>query len=401
MTRSLGTGLLVACAAALTTCWSLDEATCAVGLLPLLAAGVGLCRGRAWGALLALAGGVFQLLVSLPAAREHPFVLAPGALGLVVFALSARRLWRVGRGASLLAAALALLLGGGLWLGGGAVAGLAAGYPASPRGWQELDESVWEWQGRRDAREDAERGWLLLRGMGMGGGLVGLDEALHDYGASVQLISESCFVPRQAERWFAYNQEAERILEARHGKGLFNRLWRESSERGLVARLQLPVAMEAGEARGPASVDELLRRGDLLHADPARVGEALRPVLGSGVRWRLHSWGGEVSGRGYLTPSGVQPEQLGEITVGRVRLISPTLGADADLEAVDRAGHPVIACLALFGAGDRFVRSDGLRLPTPKQGASVTIEARLWGVTSEGEGESRGAVIWLHDCAVR
>lgn len=54
---------------------------------------------------------------------------------------------------------------------------------------------------------------------------------------------------------------------------------------------------------------------------------------------------------------------LGETTVGRVRLISPALDADADLETVDRAGHPVIACLALFGTGDRFARSDGLRLP--------------------------------------
>lgn len=399
MTRSLGIGLLVASTAALSSGWWLDEAACVVGLLPLLAAGVGLCRGRAWGALLALAGGVFQLLVSQPAAREHPWLLAPGVLALLAYALSARRLWRVGRGASLLAAALALLVGGGMWIGGGALASLAGGYGVSPgsRGWQELDDAVWDWQGRRQARADAERGWLALKGMGMGGGLIGLDEALHDYGAGVRLMTAGCFVPRKAERWLGYNQEAERILEARHGKGLFDRLWRETSERGLVARLQLPTAMEAGEARGPASLDELLRRDGLLHASPERVGEALRPVLGSWVRWRLHSWGGEVSGRGYLTPSGVQPRMLGEIDVGRVRLVSPTLGADADLETVERAGHPVVACLALFGTGDRFVRSDGLRLPTPKQGALVTIEARLWGVTTEGGGPT----IWLHDCAVR
>jgi hypothetical protein len=144
------------------------------------------------------------------------------------------------------------------------------------------------------------------------------------------------------------------------------------------------------------SLDQLLARHRLRGATARRFGAALAPHIGSVVRWRLRSWGGEVSSRGYHTPGGHDPPGRGPVEHGRIRLISPSLGPGASLSTVQQAHHPVVCCLARFpdGGQARFHRSDGKRRAAPGLG-EFTIEGTIWGVLHRG-----GVDLWLHDCEI-
>ena len=160
--------------------------------------------------------------------------------------------------------------------------------------------------------------------------------------------------------------------------------------------LRLPTKLGPPRLSPPGSLDALLADLKTSASSFAAFRDALAPYLGGRVRWRLRSWGGELSTEGYVTPSGKQPVKADEIQVGRIRFISPALDADANLITVRDAGQPVVTCLSLFPTDDdpRFVRSDGRRAVAPAGGV-VTIEALIWGATREGH-----ANVWLHDCAL-
>jgi len=144
-----------------------------------------------------------------------------------------------------------------------------------------------------------------------------------------------------------------------------------------------------------ATLGRFLDKNRLHGASFRRFHHALTPHLGATIRWRLRSWGREISARGYDTPGGRHPPRSGGVRIGRIRLISPTFGGGAGLAAVRRAGHPVISCLARFPPGEAlFVRSDGRRERAPDRGV-VTIEGTLWGVRYDG-----GPALWLFDCAL-
>lgn len=160
--------------------------------------------------------------------------------------------------------------------------------------------------------------------------------------------------------------------------------------------LRLPRKLGPARSTPPSSLEALLKALDLRDGSFAALRDALEPYIGGRVRWTLRSWGGEMSTVGYQTPSGLQPVKIGATEVGRIRLISTTLGEGANLGTVIDAGHPVVTCLALFPADDdpRLARSDDRRVRAPDLGI-VTIEGTIWGATREGRGN-----LWLHDCAV-
>lgn len=169
----------------------------------------------------------------------------------------------------------------------------------------------------------------------------------------------------------------------------------KGADRSGPARLSLPMNLGPAAREAPSTLEALLEEHGLQSASMERFREALGPYIGAAVRWRLRSWGGEVSTDGFRTPGGRQPPSLGGQQIGRIRLVSAELGSGATLIEVREAGHPVVACLAVF-PGDsegRFARSDDRPDRTPTSGI-VTIEAVLWGVTYEG-----GPVLWLHDCS--
>jgi alpha-tubulin suppressor-like RCC1 family protein len=139
----------------------------------------------------------------------------------------------------------------------------------------------------------------------------------------------------------------------------------------------------------------------LAHAKVAAYEKAFAPLVGAKVHWQLHSWGGEVSSVGYVTPSGSQPPRAGESQIGRTRLISRTLGEDADLWTVMEEGWPVVVCLARYDRGQprgQFIRDDDRVEREPVQHENVTLEGTLWGVRAEGDDDL--PTVWLHDCAV-
>ncbi|MFK7992199.1 MAG: hypothetical protein AB8I08_39635 [Sandaracinaceae bacterium] len=139
----------------------------------------------------------------------------------------------------------------------------------------------------------------------------------------------------------------------------------------------------------PASLEAMMEAHDLTSAPFSEWQRHIAPLVGTAVRWPLRSWGGELTRGTFDTPEGPQG-------TARVRLISRSLGEDADLLVVYDSGHPIVACLADF-SGDaerRFVRSDGAVAPTPGR-QEVILEAVIWGVTGEGN-----ATLWLRDCRV-
>lgn len=153
----------------------------------------------------------------------------------------------------------------------------------------------------------------------------------------------------------------------------------------------LPTSLGPPTAPAPPSLEAFLESGGLLDASSDRFRAAVEPLRGARVRWQLMSWGGEVTTRGYVTPSGRQPDDL-----GRVRFVTATL-PDAHLGDIWDAGHPVLHCLARFPeeAQSTFVRSDDRREVTSRPDEVVTIEAVIWGVTGGDRPD-----LWLHDCAV-
>jgi hypothetical protein len=160
--------------------------------------------------------------------------------------------------------------------------------------------------------------------------------------------------------------------------------------------LRLPTGLGSPHRSPPGSLAALLKELRTSASSFAAFRDALAPYLGGRVRWQLRSWGGDLTTKGCVTPSGKQPAEVGGTRVGRIRFISPALDADANLVTVRDAGQPIVSCLSVFPADDdpRFVRSDGKRAVAPAGGV-VTIEATIWGVTSEGH-----ANLWLHDCAL-
>ena len=162
-------------------------------------------------------------------------------------------------------------------------------------------------------------------------------------------------------------------------------------------RLTLPGRLGPATQAAPASLEAWLVAQKLPGAGFERFAAAVKPLVGARVRWRLRSWGGEVTtGDGFETPSGTQPAKLGKTMVGRIRLISDSLVASATLSEVYDAGHPVVACLALFppDGEPRFVRGEAHRGDAAARGV-VMLEGTIWGTTYEGKG-----TLWLHECAV-
>jgi hypothetical protein len=158
----------------------------------------------------------------------------------------------------------------------------------------------------------------------------------------------------------------------------------------------LPAKLGPPTKKAPGSLDELLATEKLVNADLRQYKRAVAPYVGARVRWKLYSWGGEVTmGCGYVTPAGRQPPRLGDdANLGRIRMISPSLGPGADLGTVMEAGHPVVVCLALFPEDDddHFIRDDGMHTSTPGM-EPVEIEGTVWGAT-------KGRDLWLHNCQV-
>ena len=142
------------------------------------------------------------------------------------------------------------------------------------------------------------------------------------------------------------------------------------------------------------SLERLMASEELAGAPIERWQRALEQHLGASVRWRLLSWGGELSSVGYRTPTG------GPRGAERVRFVSLELGPGATLVEVGEHGHPVVACLArgLDGGGrPRFARDGpGPEPEVPDGVGEVTITGRLWGVVSE----SGWTTLWLRSCEV-
>jgi len=143
------------------------------------------------------------------------------------------------------------------------------------------------------------------------------------------------------------------------------------------------------------SLEELMAQAGLRGAATERWQQALSEHLGSTVRWRLMSWGGELTSEpSFDTPPG------GPRSPERVRFVSLELGPDANLEDVDANGHPVVVCLArhLEGGGNAHLVQDtpGREPPVPDPSVAVTLEGRLWGAVREGSFPT----LWLRDCKV-
>jgi len=168
-----------------------------------------------------------------------------------------------------------------------------------------------------------------------------------------------------------------------------------------ATEIVLPTQLGPPQQPAPDSLEVLMAEHGLAHAKAAVYEKAFAPLLGAKVHWQLHSWGGEVSSVGYVTPSGSEPPRAGESQIGRTRLISRTLGDDADLWTVIEEGWPVVVCLARHDLGQpkgQFIRDDDSVESAPLPGENVTLEGTLWGVLAEGDDDS--PTIWLHNCAV-
>jgi hypothetical protein len=201
-----------------------------------------------------------------------------------------------------------------------------------------------------------------------------------------------------------------------------------------AAAASVPAASPA-PALPPGSLEDLLEAHRLVKADAPAYRKAWAPYFGARIRWRLHSWGGEVISYddlpGYLTPNGRIPTKTGPWRNGRIRFVSVGLGPDANLQTVWDTGHPVVSCLAKWEEGvtdmdrirwmtggrsapSQFIRADQRVERTPKQGEDVLVEATLWGVLGTWEGDDTpssapGAQepahpvavdVWLRDCAL-
>jgi len=171
---------------------------------------------------------------------------------------------------------------------------------------------------------------------------------------------------------------------------------RESPDTAATRGLGLPAGLGPPERPAPPSLEALLEEHLLKDAPFSRLRDSVRSYVGASVCWRLRSWGGEVSSGGFQTPAGRQPPSVDSGDVGRIRFVSAEFGADAGLVEVGEAGHPIIACLALFPRDDEalFLRGDEQRAYAPGIG-STTIEAELWGAVYAGI-----PVLWLHNCSV-
>jgi hypothetical protein len=97
------------------------------------------------------------------------------------------------------------------------------------------------------------------------------------------------------------------------------------------AELRQPV-LGPPAAPAPASLEAFLDAGAPARGPFSRFHAATARIAGARVRWRLWSWGGEVSDVGFDTPTGRPPA-----TVGRIRFVSELLQG-ADLSGVYDAG---------------------------------------------------------------
>lgn len=148
----------------------------------------------------------------------------------------------------------------------------------------------------------------------------------------------------------------------------------------------------------PESLAILLEREGLVPVSARAFRQRMQRYVGKPVRWWLRSWGGEVraSGPGFTTPLGVQPREVDGTTIGRIRLVDPSLPAGADLGVVQERGHPVVNCLASSddAGGSHFIQREPQAQVAPVPRGGMWVNGMIWGATGNDSKD-----IWLLDCA--
>jgi hypothetical protein len=203
----VGTGVAIGVAVAC------DEVLVALALAPLLGATLLVIAERSLGVFLVLAAlappASVVALELIPPTETAPLweaCLACSVAGLVVVALLAPRLMRHDAPVALLAAALALILGG-------ATTTAAAGAVGT------VQREYWAWQGEQEAQRDWRAGELRLLSFGLSGGPYwGREQELSAYG--IEVVHFAPYLPPTWEGacWTGYNRAAERLIRARYGE---------------------------------------------------------------------------------------------------------------------------------------------------------------------------------------